>query len=227
MLWNKVFHKHVAACCRRSNHKSTCLNLVGNDGISSTLELVHACNPDCVCSRTLNLSTHSVQKVCEVNNVRLFSRIFYNSQPLRTNSGEDCVDGSTDRNDVKVNVCTNQLFSIGVHDTAGCVNNCIQRLKTLDVQVYRTYTKVAAAGHSNHSMIEPSQKRTDKVVGSSHLLNRLNRRSVAVKITAVDNQGVTVVTKLDFRSQLFHNVADNINVFYSRNIFYCTNAFDQ
>ena len=78
MLGNYIFNSNIALCHRCSEHERTSLNLVRNNRILRAVQLFHTLDTDNIRSCALDIRTHAVQKVCKVNDMRLFCRIFDN-----------------------------------------------------------------------------------------------------------------------------------------------------
>jgi len=60
MLRNDILYHHVAAGDRCRTHKCTCLDLVRDDRIFGSMQLVDAADADHVGSGTLDIGSHAV-----------------------------------------------------------------------------------------------------------------------------------------------------------------------
>ena len=76
MLGNDILHQHIAAGGSHSCQISTCLNLVGDDGVGAAPQRIDSADFHRVCARTGNPGTHGVKKVGKVYDVRLLGGVF-------------------------------------------------------------------------------------------------------------------------------------------------------
>ena len=79
-------------------------------------------NFDYISTCTHDVCAHGVKEVCKVYDMRLFGRIFKDSETLCLYSGEHCVDSSADGYLIEINLCSEKKISVKFNNT---VFNCI------------------------------------------------------------------------------------------------------
>ena len=78
VLGQYIFNNYIATSHSCSNHIGSRFNAVGNNGIISTVQLLHTLNADGIGACTANFGTHFIQIVSQINNFRFLGSIFYN-----------------------------------------------------------------------------------------------------------------------------------------------------
>ena len=71
MLGDHIFHRYIALGHRCREHKCARLDLVGDHGILSTMQMGYTLDTDNISSRTLDVGSHTVQKVRQVYHMGL------------------------------------------------------------------------------------------------------------------------------------------------------------
>ena len=60
MLWNDIADQYIALGSSSGNHKSTCFDLIRNNGVFAGMETIHTVDTDLVSTGTLNIGPHAV-----------------------------------------------------------------------------------------------------------------------------------------------------------------------
>ena len=60
MLWDNITDQYITLGSSSGNHKSTCFDLIRNNGILAGMEMIHTVNTDLVSTGTLDIGTHAV-----------------------------------------------------------------------------------------------------------------------------------------------------------------------
>ena len=74
------YNRHISLgrCC--SKHKSTCFNLIRNDGIFCLVKALDATDLDHICTGAADICSHTVQEVGNIYDMGLFGHVFHNRQ---------------------------------------------------------------------------------------------------------------------------------------------------
>ena len=211
MLRDDVADHDVAARRRRHDHIGAGLDLVGHDGIVAAVHMLDAADLDRVRTGAAHVRAHQVQKVRQVDDVRLLRRIFDDRQPLRPDGGEHDVHGRADADHVEIDRAAHQrVRGRGDHGVL-CPDPRAERLKALDVLVDGTDAEIAAAGHGNFRLAGPAQQSADKIIGGAHLLRHRVGDDVGSERGRVDLEGVRV-QHADLCTEAPHDLEHQANV---------------
>ena len=149
VLGNDVVYVKITLRCRSSNHKGSRFDHVGNDGIFTTVQFFHTVDLDNRRTCATDICAASIQKVGNINHMRLSCGIFNDGSSLRKHSRKNRVDRCTDGHaTVKIDILTaKSAFGIGrgINATVIHVNDSTQFFKRFDVQVDRSCTQIATA----------------------------------------------------------------------------------
>ena len=97
--------------------------------------------------------------------MRLSCRILDDGSPLGTDSGKNGIYRAADGHAVKINACARYaVFCLRVYETAVYGNLRAQRLKSLDMLIYRARAEVAASRKSHHHAPEAPEHGTDEII---------------------------------------------------------------
>ena len=96
MFRNHIFDGHIPFRRRGRQHKGSCLNLIGDNGILCFVEFFHTDNADHIGSRAADIGAHTVQKVGYIHHMRLFCRILDNRFSVRHGSRHHNIDCCSD-----------------------------------------------------------------------------------------------------------------------------------
>ena len=164
MFGNNVFNKYIAVCSCRCNHKSSCFNLVGNNSVCCTFKIFYSLNLDYICTCSHNICTHRIEEICEVNYMRFFSSIFYDSKTFCLYCCENCIHGCTDSYNVKEYLTAFKLIAFKVnHSLTYCII-CTEYRKGFKMLVNRSVAKRTASGHRNSCLVVFSEQSSEKII---------------------------------------------------------------
>ena len=218
MFRNHIVQGHITAGNSCANHIAPRFNLVRNDGIRATMQLLDATNLDNIRTGTVHISTHHVQAVGKVYNMRLTGNVFQNGQALRFHSGQHGVHGGANGNRIKKDMAPSQVLCT---NTDHAVFNGIigtHSGKGFQVLVNRARSQIAATGHGNLTGTKAAQQRAQKIITGTHLAGKLVRYLGAVQMGRI-NFICAFANHADAGPQLAqdleggHNIADTGKVF--------------
>ena len=159
MLRQSVFYEHVAAGHGRADHKGARFNSVGNNRMRRASQLLDAFDADDIRAGTADIGTHAVQIGRQVNDFRLFCRVFQDGLSFGQRSGHENVFRRADAGEIEVNLrplqaVGNRRFDVAVFQ----VDDGAHRLEGLQMQVDRPCTDGTAAGpgKSSPGLCEPA-----------------------------------------------------------------------
>ena len=117
---NDILDEDLSAGGGHSGHVCAGLDLIGNNGVTATLQVVHAADFDGVCASAPDIGPHRIEEVGQVHNVGFLGSVFDNGGPLRTDGGHHDVHGGTNGHHIQVDVGALQSASFGgsVDETA-------------------------------------------------------------------------------------------------------------
>ena len=104
MLGNHIFHRHIPSGSRGGKHKGTGLDLVGDDGIFCSVELLHAADPDHIRSGSFDVRSHTVQEIGKIHHMRLFCSVLNDGQTVRKGRRHHDIDGRSHADHVHIQV---------------------------------------------------------------------------------------------------------------------------
>ena len=152
MLGNHVFDCDIShgGSCRQ--HKCTCLNLVGDNGVLGTMELLNSSDTDHICTCSLDIGSHAVEEVGNINHMRLLGSILDNCLALCHYCSHHDIDGGANADNIKINMLAHQLISLSTDDPLnGDLGS--QCSKALDMLVDRAKSDVAASGKCHSRLL--------------------------------------------------------------------------
>ena len=163
------------------------LDLVGDDGVTSALELFYAPDLDDVRPRTHDVRAHGVEKVGQVHDVRLLGGVFDDGQAVGQGRGDEDVHGRTHGDHVQVDLRPVQAAGGG-----GGVDEAVLHLdlrahggEALEMLVDGTHAQVTAAGRGNLRPAKAAQQCADEIVGRTDLAGQLIGNVLLVYLGAV------------------------------------------
>lgn len=104
MLGDDVVDADLAPGGGNGGHVGARLDLVGDDGVTSALELFHAPDLDDVRPRAHDVRAHGVEEVGQVHDVRLLGSVFDDGQAVGQGCGDEDVHGRTHGDHVQVDL---------------------------------------------------------------------------------------------------------------------------
>ena len=160
MLRQSVFYEHVAAGHGRADHKGARFNSVGNNRMRRASQLLDAFDADDIRAGAADIGPHAVQIGRQVNDFRLFCRVFQDGLAFGQRSGHEDVFRRADAGEIEVNLrpfqaVGNRRFNVAVFQ----VDDGAHGLKGLQMQVDRPCTDGTAAGQGNLRPAFASQQR--------------------------------------------------------------------
>ena len=172
MFWNYIFDENISLCRCRHRHKCSRLDLIRNDRILRSSQLLNTTDTDDIRSGALDICTHTVQEVRYIYNVWLLRSILDRRLSLCKHGCHHDIDGCTNRYHIEINMISNQLVCFRNNLTA--IYNLYFRtkcLKALDMLVDRTQSNITAARQSNLCIVVFTKQSSKQIVGCSYLPN--------------------------------------------------------
>ena len=120
--------------------------------------------PKRAASNAADIGTATVQIVAKIHDVRLAGNAAQLAFPLGQHSSQHGIDRSTNRNDIKIDLCPSQRLCLHAYLALIDLYVCPQRHKCLDMLVDRSAAKIAAA-YMTYSPYAKSAKPCTKKVG--------------------------------------------------------------
>ena len=170
MLGNDIFDHDIPLGRRCRKHKGARFDLVGNDRISGSVQILNALDADHIRSGSLDLGAHAVEEVRRIDNVRLLGRILDDGGALRHDGSHHDVDRGADGDDIHIDVGSAQDLRLSDHHSGRCQADIRpQGPEALDMLVDRAQADVAASRQSHGSAPVLAQKRSDQIIGPPDL----------------------------------------------------------
>ena len=143
------------------------------------MESGHTIDADPVRTCASDISTHLVQELGNINNMRLLGCILDNCPAFCHGSGQHHIDRGADAHYVQIDLGSLKgrfaglriILCICIDETVLNTDLCAQQFKALLVLVDRTGTDLAAARKRYTGLFVFTQHRTDQIIGSSDLMN--------------------------------------------------------
>ena len=159
--------------------------------------------------------------------MRLTGCVFYDSPAGRKRCGKDYIHRCTDRDLIKVYLCTVQsaVGGFGVNKTVFDLDICAQGSHALNMLVYRANTEVAAAGHGGLCTAEAAEHCAYQIIRCTNLAHKIKRCIGKFHITAVDLNS-RFIYKLDLCAKMGEDGKQHIGVAYLRHIFNTADTVD-
>ena len=173
MLGDDVFHQHVSLGSHSRHHIGPGLNLVGNDGVFRPKQVVYPPDFNHVGSRPHDVGAHGIEEVGQIHNVGFLSGVFNDGHAPGFHRRQHDVDGGAHRHHVKVHPSAGELIGPDVDHAVLQAVIRSQALETLQVLVDGPYSEVASSRQADFGPMEPAQQRSQKVIGSPHMLGQL------------------------------------------------------
>ena len=166
------------------------------------MQLLYAANPDDIRARALHTATHGVQKVRQIDDMRLLRGVVNGGRSLRTGCGKHDVDGSADGDHIHEYIRADKPIRFRNDQTARRFNPCAERTHALDMLVNRAASDIASAGKRNLRASEAGKQRTDIIRGRAHAAAKLKRNIRPVDGAGIDLHHAGIRIPIDLRTQM-------------------------
>ena len=110
VLRNHILHKNIPSCHRCGTHKGSRFNLIRNHGIGRSVQATNPFDPYRIRPGSADIRPHTVQEVRYIYNMRLFRYVLHNGASLRKNCRKHDIDCCADRDDIQINMASNQTI---------------------------------------------------------------------------------------------------------------------
>ena len=218
MLGNHILHRHIPSGGRCREHKGTSFNLVGDDGIFCSVELLHTADPDHIRSRALDVRSHAVQEIGEIHHMGFLCGVLDDGKTVRKGRRHHDIDGRPHADHVHVQMTPLQGLRFRDDQAMFDTHVCPQRLKSLDVLVDWTASDVTAAGKSHFRLPVLSEKRSQQIVGGTDLLDIIVLDHEVMNLSSVDLYRMPV-HPFHKNSDTLHCLKKNVRITHVRHIF--------
>ena len=228
MLRDNTTHQHLAARRGDGGHVGACLDLVGDDGIGTAVERLHAVYADRIGTGAADVGAHEVQEVCQVDDVRLLRRVFDDGGALGQRRRHHDVHRRAHGDDVEVDVRALHVSALGVgDDIVALAHGGAHGGEALDVLVDGTHAaEVAAAGHRDLGAAEAPQQGADQIIGGAQLVRQILRDMCGVDVPTIDLH-VRGIEKAHVCAETFQNFQKHRHVRDLGDVFDAHNAVHQ
>ena len=192
MLGDNILNQHVAADGSCGSHVGAGLDLVGDDGISTAVELFDTADLDGIGTCAGDGCAHGVQEVGHINDMGLLCGVADDGLAGQQAGSQHQVDGGADGSHIQVDTGAVETVGAGVQADVcrGVLHISAQQAEALQVLVDGTLGKLTAAGQSNVGRAETAQQNTHQVVAGTHLLDQCVLRTGGRDMGGVDLQDV-------------------------------------
>ena len=185
VLGDDVLDRYITHGCCCSHHEGSGLYLIGNDGILSSVELLNSLDADDIGTCALDVSSHAVEEVRNINDVWLLGCVLDDGLALSHYSRHHDIDGSTYADNIEVDVASHELISLGIDDILN-VDLGSKSSKALDMLVDRTKADVTATGKCNSGILILTKESTKEVVTCPDLLDIIIFNCMVFDLRSID-----------------------------------------
>ena len=192
------------------------------------MELIHPVDTNGIRTGTLDVRTHGVEEVGQVNDMGLLGGILNGGHAVRQGGGHHDVHRCADGDHVQIDGgALHAAFFRAGKDEVALMHLSTHGDKALDVLVDRTNAaKVAPAGHRDLRLSKAAKQRADEIVGCTDLMCQLLRHLRGGDMTAVDLH-VARRQKADLCTQLLQDLQQGGDVGNLRDVFDAADAVHQ
>ena len=172
MLWNDSSDGDASTRRSRRSKISTCLYLVGNNGICAAAKLFNTAYSYNIGTRAHNVRAHPVKEVCKVNDMRLSCGIFQNSKTRSHSRRQHNIYSTANSNPVKIDrSAAHSVLCLCADNAVFHSNGSAQRFKAFNVLVDRSNSaKITAAGHRDLCLPKSAKESTKQIIRGAELL---------------------------------------------------------
>ena len=108
---DNILDKHITGCSR-CNHKGSCFYLIRNNRICGSMQFLNALNSDNICTGALDIGTHTVKEIGNVNYMRLLSCILNSRSSLCQACCKHNVNSGSNRYNIHIYVPADKLLCL-------------------------------------------------------------------------------------------------------------------
>ena len=164
MLRNNIAYCNITACSCCCKHKSTSLDLIRNNRILCTMKSLNTTDADHISTCTLDISTHTVQEIGNINNMRLSCSILDNCTACCHGSCHHDIDSRADRNHIQEDMTSMKILSPGNDSTMENIHLSTKSTKSFQMLVDRSAADITSARKRNFCMFILSEQCTQKII---------------------------------------------------------------
>ena len=200
MLGYDIVDSEHTLCGSSRNHKSTGLDHIGNNSVSTAVKLVYPFYFYHVCTGPGNSGAACIQKVCKVHNMRLSRSIFNDRHPLGADRRHHDIHRRANRHNVEIYLISIQPTRRSRFNSAVFhIDRSTQSFKTLDMLINRSDAKITSAGETRTSATKAPQFSPQHIIRSPHFSHQRVRSASADRMFRIDFHCIAVEPS-DFRS---------------------------
>ena len=212
MFGYHIFDQDIAVGSRRRDHKGSRFNLIGNNRIGGAVHMLDPADFNHIRTGAAYISAHGIQKVGQVNHVRLFRHIFQNGQPLCADSGQHDINGCANGNAIKINMTARQLLGFGADHAMIDGNIRSQSFKSLNMLINGAHpAEIAPTGHCHRAFGITPQQRTQKIIRSAHVPGNIKRHRRGNNMGSIDFHRC-FIAHFNFCAQLLQDLQGDIYI---------------
>ena len=218
MFVQNVLQQDVATGNRRRHHISAGFNPVGNHGVSRAGEVLHAFDPDRVCSGASHIGAHRIQIVGQVYDLRLLGCVFNDCPSIGQTGSHHDIFGGADAGKVKIDFCALQPFGRPRFNKAMPLNDFgAERFESFQMQINRPGADGATARLRYPRLLESRQQRPHNQKRGPHLPDQFIRGLAAFDACAVNKQAAWLATRIE--TEVLQYLGDGRDIVQIRDFF--------
>ena len=161
--------------------------MVGYYRIGAAVQRIAARYADNIRSRTANVCSHGIEKICHVNNMGFACSVVYHGFALCTTCGKHNVYRCTDACHIKINLRTAKLVGRGGNYAEAILHICSESAHSVDMIIHGTLPYRTPARLSNFGTAAFSEQRTEHVIRRTQLGRHFVCYAVGLYCSRIDN----------------------------------------
>ena len=217
MLRDNIFDQKIPSGGRCSHHVCAGLNHIRNNRVICAVKRLHTANTNHIGTGALDIRTHAVQEVGCVNHVRLPRRVLNDGVASGKSRCHHDIDGGSDRNHIHKNMRAVKILCLRNDNTMPDLHAGTQRTESLQMLIDRAASDIAASRKRNLRMLVLPEKRSQKIIRRSNLLDIFIIHTDRTNGIPADSHRVAVKA-VNGRANNGNCVKQYINITYVRHI---------
>ena len=164
MLRNNILDQNISPRGGCGAHERGSFYLIRNNRVSCSMKLLDTLNSYDIRTCTLDICTHAVQKIGNIDHMRLLSGILYYRASFSKRCCKHNVDCRANRLHIKVYMASHKPVRRCRNHSVCCIYLSPHRLKAVDMLVYRSCSDITASRKRDMCILVFSKKSTEEVI---------------------------------------------------------------
>lgn len=181
------------------------------------MKSLNTTDTDHISTCSLDISSHTVQEIGNINNMRLSRSILYNCTACCHGSCHHDIDSRTNRNHIKENMASVKILSFGNDSTMTDIHISAKSAESFQMLVDRSTADITSARKRNFCMFIFSEQCAQKIIRCSDLLDKF-----IIYTEIADGRTVDLYSRFIYTFNLGTDLRDclkeNIDISYIRQI---------